>query len=127
MWTSVLKRFGAWCDVGMPPDITRAVRETRTATDSILEIEVVPNASRNRFPSAFNPWRGRIAARVRAPPEGGRANEELVQTVATFFSVPASRVRITHGATDRQKTILVVGIDPAAARKMIGDALAGAE
>ena len=78
-----------------------------------LDVEVVPGSRESRFPAGFNPWRGRIEAKVRAPPEEGQANAELVQLVAAALAVPAARVRVTAGHTSRRKTLSVDGMDVA--------------
>jgi hypothetical protein len=85
-----------------------AVREAGEGV--ALNLEVQPGARSEGFPSGFNPWRGRIQARVQAQPENGEANEALRGLVSQFFQVPASQVVLTHGATDRQKTVVVQGL-----------------
>lgn len=84
----------------------------------LLKVEVTPGAKHADFPSGFNEWRDRITMRVHGPPEGGRANREVVAAVAHFFGVPPGRVQIEHGHHDRQKTIAVAGVgrDAALAR-----------
>lgn len=76
----------------------------------LLEVEVVPGSRESRFPAGFNPWRGRIEAKVRAPPEDGQANAELVGLVAQALGVPAAAVRVTSGHTSRRKGIGVDGV-----------------
>lgn len=76
-----------------------------------LEVEVVPGSRESRFPCGFNPWRGRLEAKVRAPPEEGKANAELCALVAEALDVPASRVAVTSGQTSRRKTLTVQGLD----------------
>lgn len=75
-----------------------------------LDVEVVPGSRESRFPAGFNPWRGRLEAKVRAPPEGGQANAELVDLVAAALGVPAARVRVGAGHTSRRKTLLADGV-----------------
>lgn len=81
-----------------------------SAEGTVLEIEVVPGASRAEFPAGYNPWRNRIEARVPAPPVEGRANLALLQIVADFFEVPVRSVRLLAGEASRQKRVLVVGL-----------------
>ncbi|MFA5862368.1 MAG: DUF167 domain-containing protein [Candidatus Thermoplasmatota archaeon] len=76
-----------------------------------LEVEVVPGSRESRFPAGFNEWRGRIEAKVRAPPEDGQANAELVRLVAQALKVPPGRVHVSSGATSRRKTVTVTGLD----------------
>lgn len=75
-----------------------------------LRVEVLPGARDDGFPAGFNPWRGRVRARVQAPAEGGEANEALRRLVSSFFAVPAAQVALTHGHAQRQKTVLVRGV-----------------
>lgn len=84
----------------------------KPAKDGVaLEVEVVPGSRESRFPAGFNPWRGRLEAKVRAPPEDGKANAELCALVADALGVPASSVAVTSGATSRRKTLTVRGLD----------------
>lgn len=92
-------------------DVAKAVRPTRDGGVAI-DVEVVPGARESRFPAGYNAWRARIEAKVRAPPEDGQANAELVRLVATALGVAPARVRVTSGATSRRKTITVDGLSP---------------
>lgn len=76
-----------------------------------LDVEVVPGSRESVFPAGFNTWRGRLEAKVRAPPEDGKANAELCALVADSLAVPAARVAVTSGATSRRKTLTVSGLD----------------
>ena len=75
-----------------------------------LEVEVVPASRASRFPAGFNAWRGRIEAKVRAPPEDGQANAELRALVAEALGVPAAAVRVAAGHASRRKTLHVEGL-----------------
>lgn len=79
----------------------------------VLEIEVVPGSRESRFPTGFNEWRGRLEAKVKAPPEEGQANAELCRLVAALLGVPPSRVHVSSGQTARRKSITVAGVTPA--------------
>ncbi|MBI4708764.1 MAG: DUF167 domain-containing protein [Candidatus Portnoybacteria bacterium] len=39
------------------------------------------------------------------PPEKGRANEAIIKALAQYFSVARSRIRITSGASSRNKIV----------------------
>lgn len=45
--------------------------------------------------------------RVHAAPEKGAANKEVIVSLAAYFDVPPSRVRIVKGKTSRTKLIEV--------------------
>jgi uncharacterized protein (TIGR00251 family) len=88
----------------------------KPARDGVaLEVEVVPGSRESRFPCGFNAWRGRIEAKVRAPPEDGKANAELCGLVAEALGVPGSAVSVSAGATSRRKTVGVRGLTAGAA------------
>lgn len=76
----------------------------------VLDVEVVPGARESRFPAGFNPWRGRLEAKVRAPPQDGEANAELCALVATALGVAPSAVRVASGRTSRRKGVAVGGL-----------------
>ncbi len=81
-----------------------------------LLLEATAGAKEARFPDGFNPWReGRIGIRLRAPAQEGRANEEIIRTLAAFFQHPTARVHIEAGQTDSRKTVRLMGIDREAA------------
>jgi uncharacterized protein len=44
---------------------------------------------------------------VHAPPEKGKANEELVRFFSSFFKKPLSDVVLLHGHTSRLKLLLI--------------------
>ena len=50
----------------------------------------------------------KIMIGVRAKPENGKANEELLKKVARYFKVPISSVRIISGRRSRNKIIEVL-------------------
>jgi uncharacterized protein len=54
-----------------------------------------------------------LLARVRGPPEDGRANEALCALLAAKLDAPVSRVRLAAGAKSRLKQVAVGG-DPVA-------------
>lgn len=80
-----------------------------------LDVEVVPGSRASLFPAGFNEWRGRIEAKVRAPPEDGLANAELARLIAHALGVAPAGVRVTSGQTSRRKTVTVEGLDVGAA------------
>ena len=85
-----------------------------------LLLEVAAGAKVAQFPAGFNPWRdGRIGIRVQAPAQEGRANEEVVRSLASFFHHPTGRIHIESGATDSRKTVRLMGLDRAAVMDLL--------
>lgn len=73
----------------------------------VIDVEVVPGSRESVFPAGYNPWRNRIEAKVKAPPEDGKANAELCRLAEAALGV--GRVSVKSGATSRRKTLLVEG------------------
>ncbi len=48
---------------------------------------------------------GQYMVSVHAPPQGGKANEALIELLANYFSVPKTSVKIIRGQTGRRKLI----------------------
>ncbi len=88
-----------------------------------LDLDVSPGAQDASFPSGYNPWRERVEARVRSPPQDGAANRELTELVAGFFDVDPRAVSIVQGATGRRKTLLLRGASLGTVADRLGDAL----
>ncbi|NIP58811.1 MAG: YggU family protein [Gemmatimonadetes bacterium] len=83
-----------------------------------ISIRAQPRASRTEVAGPY----GERAVRVRlaAPPVDGAANEELVAFLAGLFDVPTRAVEILRGHGSRSKTVRVLGVGPARARKALG-------
>jgi uncharacterized protein len=77
---------------------------------TIIDLEVSPGSKETKVPSGYNEWRKRIEAKLKAPPEKGKANEELIKALSGLLKVPASSMTITSGATDSRKSIKVHGM-----------------
>ena len=66
-----------------------------------LAVRVTPGARGEALEIAD----GRLHARVRAMPEGGKANEAVLALVAAALDHAPSRVRLLRGATSREKLL----------------------
>lgn len=51
---------------------------------------------------------GKITVGIKAKPEKGNANEELLKKISRHFKVPVSSVRIVSGRRSRNKIIEVL-------------------
>lgn len=51
---------------------------------------------------------GRVAIKVRAKPEDGKANAAVLDLLATALGVATSRLRLLRGATGRDKQVQLV-------------------
>lgn len=51
-----------------------------------------------------------LKVRLRSAPVDGKANKELVETVAEAFDLPKSRVKFKSGETSKTKRIILCGV-----------------
>jgi hypothetical protein len=68
----------------------------------ILTVKAQP---RSKTPGVEDLGADHFRVRVRAAPEKGRANEEIVERLAAHLAVPASRLTLLRGATSSHKLI----------------------
>ena len=89
----------------------RHFRLARNGVD--LFVRLTPRASADEIGSVETTADGRehLAARVRALPDKGKANDALERLVAEWLRVPRSTVSVSAGATQRLKTLRISG-DP---------------
>lgn len=82
-----------------------------------LRVTVSPGAARSELVGPHGDgWRARVAA----PPERGRANDELCRLLAEALSLPASSVRVVAGHGSRRKVVEVDGLEPAEIERRLG-------
>jgi uncharacterized protein (TIGR00251 family) len=68
-----------------------------------IEVRVVPGAKKREIRRDGQGLRVKLTSR----PHEGRANQELVEYLASTFSVRKSEVRIVTGEKDRRKVVYV--------------------
>lgn len=68
----------------------------------VVQIKVKPNSKKPRIEEEAG---GGLVVYLKSPPAEGKANEELIATLATHYGVPKSRVRIKMGASSRTKLV----------------------
>lgn len=71
-----------------------------------ITVRVKPNT---KVASVERAEDGAYVVRVDAPPRDGKANERLVEILATHFRVPKNVIRIVIGKTSREKVIEILG------------------
>jgi uncharacterized protein len=69
-----------------------------------LKLHVVPGARQTAVAGLHG---DRLKVKVAAPPEKGRANQELLEFLARSLNVPLKNVHLTSGATSRAKVVAV--------------------
>jgi uncharacterized protein (TIGR00251 family) len=87
-------------DPGALPSYVRPI-----ANGVDLWLKVVPGSSRTVI---VGPLGDRLKVKVAAPPEGGKANKEVVAVIRKWTG--AKDVAVVGGRTNPEKTVRVVGI-----------------
>ncbi|MFN0135982.1 MAG: DUF167 domain-containing protein [Phycisphaerae bacterium] len=81
-------------------------------------LKVVPGASRSKIVGLLG---AALKVAVAAPPEDGKANEEVIRVLAGALSVARSDVEIISGETRPQKRVLVRSLTAAEARARLAN------
>jgi uncharacterized protein len=90
-------------------------------TTGRIAVRVHPGAKR----TALVGWMedGTLKLSVAAPPEGGRANAAVTALLAEVLDVKSRQVAVARGLSSRTKWVDVAGLDEAAIRRRIDQAL----
>ena len=86
---------------------------TETPEGTVLNVKAQPRSSKAGLDGLLG---DAVKVRIRAAPVDGKANKELVETLADFFSLPKSRVSFVGGETLKSKRILLAGLGAAELR-----------
>lgn len=70
-----------------------------------VRVKVTPRAARNEVTGAMAD--GTLKVRIAAPPEKGKANQELCRLLAAHFNVAASAVQVISGHTASLKLVRI--------------------
>jgi len=70
-----------------------------------LSVRVIPKSPKTAWAGQMDD--GSVKIRIAAPPEKGKANEELIRFLAREFHVPASAVELISGAASAYKQIRI--------------------
>ena len=92
--------------------------------DSItIDLEVTPGAKKSCFPGGYNQWRERIEIKLTAAAQKGKANNELIETLADYFKINTSSISIRSGARSTKKTIEISDLDYSKAAGLLRECL----
>ncbi len=89
---------------------------TETQEGVILNVRAQPRSSRAGIDGLVG---DAVKVRVRCAPVDGKANKELIETLADEFGVAKSCVVFKSGETSKQKRILLRGVTAAAVRQKL--------
>ena len=90
---------------------------TETPEGVVLNVRAQPRSSKAGIDGLLG---DAVKVRIRCAPVDGKANKELVETLADEFSLPKSRVEFKSGETSKSKRILLKGIDLATVKAKVG-------
>ena len=89
---------------------------TETAEGVVLNVRAQPRSSKAGLDGLLG---DALKVRIRAAPVDGKANKELVETLADAFNLPKSRVSFKGGETSKTKRILLAGVSADEVRKVV--------
>ena len=85
---------------------------------TMLKIYVQPGASKNEFVGLYGEP-PRLKIKIKAQPQDGEANAEVIAFLAKFFKISKGKFEIKRGHASRQKDILIdIDIDIAKLRPL---------
>ncbi len=83
-----------------------------------LRVRVVPRASRGGIAGTHG---AALRVRVAAPPVEGKANRELVATLAEALGLRPRDLEVVAGLRGRDKVVRIAGLDPAEVAVRLSD------
>ena len=90
---------------------------TETQEGVVLNVRAQPRSSKAGLDGIVG---DAVKVRIRCAPVDGKANKELIETLADAFGLPKSRVTFKSGETSKQKRILLMGVTGDAVRGVVG-------
>ena len=90
---------------------------SETPEGVILNVRAQPRSSRSGLDGILG---DAVKVRIRCAPVDGKANKELIETLAEAFDLPKSAVVFKGGETSKTKRIVLRGAEAAKVRTVIG-------
>ena len=90
------------------------------AEEVFLPVRVKPRAARAGLLGRHGTG---IKVAVRAAPERGKANAELVHVLAEVLAVPSDAIEVVSGAASPDKRLRIRGLDPGELERRLAAAL----
>ena len=91
---------------------------TETSEGVILNVRAQPRSSKAGLDGLWG--EDAVRVRIRSAPVDGKANKELIETLADAFDVPKSSVEFKGGETSKTKRLLIKGISAATVKMVLG-------
>ena len=93
-----------------------AACHVETPEGVVLNVRAQPRSSRAGLDGLVG---DAVKVRLRAAPVDGKANKELVETLADAFGLPKARVVFKGGETSKTKRLLVRGVTAAGVKAVV--------
>ena len=77
-------------------------------TGAAITVRVTPRMSKNEISEILND--GTVKIRLTAPPVDGKANQALIEFLASILDVKPANIEIVAGQTGRDKLLTVMGL-----------------
>lgn len=90
---------------------------TETPEGVIVNVSARPRSSRAGIDGLFGDT---LKVRICCAPVDGKANRELIETLADVFGLPKSSVIFKSGETSKTKRLLLRGVSAADAARIVG-------
>ena len=90
---------------------------SETPEGVILNVRAQPRSSRSGIDGILG---DAVKVRIKCAPVDGKANKELVETLADAFGLAKSAVVFKSGETSKTKRILLRGVNAAVAARCLG-------
>ena len=89
---------------------------TETSEGIILNVKAQPRSSKAGIDGLLG---DAVKVRIRCAPVDGKANKELVETLADAFGLPKSSVLFKSGETSKTKRLLLRGVAAEKVKRII--------
>lgn len=83
---------------------------TETGEGVVISVRAQPRSSKSGIDGLLG---DAVKVRIKSAPVDGKANRELVETLADAFGLPKSRVVFKSGETSKTKRVLLAGLTSA--------------
>ena len=90
---------------------------SETPEGVVLNVRAQPRSSRSGIDGLLGDT---VKVRIKCAPVDGKANKELVETLADAFGLAKSAVQFKSGETSKTKRILLRGLTAAAVKSVLG-------
>ena len=90
---------------------------SETPEGVVLNVRAQPRSSRAGLDGLFG--EDAVKVRIRSAPVDGKANKELVETLADAFGIPKGAVSFKGGETSKTKRLLLRGVAAARVREVV--------